>query len=109
MIAARNATNGRTTAIRLTVRSALVMVLDTTPQSGVAMEACGQSGGDLLESGHKFPDDGAQALHGVAELGVRQVRRRAETQVSPPAVGRDAARRERRPQVARDERVEREE
>src|SRR6476661_8622039 len=109
MIAARNATNGRTTAIRLTVRSALVMVLTLPRNPGWQWRPAVSPDGDLLEPGHKFSGDGAQALHGLAKLGVRQVRRGAQTEVPAAAVGRDAARRERRPQVARDGRVEREE
>src|SRR4029079_6503907 len=109
MIAARNAANGRTTAIRLTVRSALVMVLTLPRNPGWQWRPGVSPEGDLLEPGHKFPRDRVQARHGLAELVVRELRGRAQAEVPPAAVGRHAARGERGPQVARDGRVEREE
>src|SRR3954471_8627757 len=109
MIAARNATKGRTTAMRFTVRSTLVMswTLPTTEAADWRVHA--RPGRCSLELRHKFFGNRAQARHRFVELVVGKVRSRPQPQVAPAAVARHAGRRERplqRPGVRRLEREE---
>src|SRR4051812_44306958 len=95
MIAATNATKGRTTAMRFTERSTLVMpwTLPTTLAAHWRVHA--RFDRQFLELRHKFRRNRPQTRHTLAHLVVRQVGRRPEPQPPPAAVARDAGRRER--------------
>src|SRR3954454_21103930 len=95
MIAATNATKGRTTAMRFTERSTLVMswTLPTTPAANWRVHA--RADRQFLELRHKFRRNRPLTRHTLAHLVVRQVRRRPEPQPPPAAVARDAGRGER--------------
>src|SRR3954451_3484479 len=109
MIAARNATKGRTTAMRFTVRSTLVMswTLPTTPaanwRAGVSFTR------RYLELRHNLCRNRAETRHRLAQLVVGDVRRGPETEVAPPAVRCHAGVRQRALQALGVRRFERDE
>src|SRR3954470_25024905 len=86
MIAATNATKGRTTAMRFTVRSTLVMswTLPTTLSANWSPGASFDR--RYLELRHKFSRNRPQTRHGLPQLVVGEVRRGAQPQVAPAAV-----------------------
>src|SRR3954463_9990397 len=97
MTAATNATKGRTTAMRFTERSTLVMswTLPTSPAANWRVHA--RADRQFLELRHKFRRNRPQTRHTLAQLPhpparrvARQVRRRPEPQPAPAAVARHA-------------------